>query len=206
MTTFISSFTIILIVGGLAYLFYKIYINPKPSPIPIPPEPSNEMGMMSGTYKSATSNYDRTNEETSPSTTLINQLVLQIFDSKGGVKKEIALPRIPKSGLSIGKSKEMSVVIPEQVISRCHCYLGEDSNGLFIVDNNSTNGIYYSKNKKKREKQLNVVEGEIYYLANIPIKFKRINPMMDIDFPDTKAKTHEYKIHNNESRILTRVS
>jgi len=44
--------------------------------------------------------------------------------------------------ISIGRRAECDLVIDHEVVSRNHCLIGRDQNGLYLVDHSSQNGTY----------------------------------------------------------------
>lgn len=196
MSTFLASVTVIVIIGVIGAILCWVFRHTPIPPVPPVPNPSPSDVFVE--------NCDVGESPDSCPTMLINQVILQILNSDGSIKDEIPLPRIPSSGLSLGKAQNDKVRISEGVVSRHHCDLGEDDKGMFIIDNNSTNGLYTSKDLKHRVKQINVVFGEVYYIANIPIKFKTTNTMEAV--LDITAKTQKY-FGNREvkSGVLYRV-
>lgn len=194
MKEFCSSFVVLVLIGVIFKIICWVYgVSVKPKNIPMfdtPNKTTEHNGQIQ--EKALIDDIDEDDEEFDCPTVMINQNVIQIlkrFD--GSVKEEIPLPPIPKMGLMLGKAKDSDIRINEEVISRHHCRIGEDSEGIYIQDEDSTNGIYYSTDITKRVKQIEVKMGEIFYIANIPVKICRRNLMEPIY--DMSKKTKAYK-------------
>lgn len=61
--------------------------------------------------------------------------------------KNICLNDFNKSKISFGRSKSNDIVISSPIISSCHGYFNLDVDGIEVVDNDSTNGIYINNEK-----------------------------------------------------------
>lgn len=183
MKTFGSSLIMLALIGVICKIICKVYgISVKSRNLPI----LNHMSVITQQNdckqkEEIINTCCENDEELEYSTVVINQNVLQVLNHlDGSVKNEIPLPVIPLKGLILGKAKDADIRIDEDVISRHHCILGEDENGLFIVDKGSTNGIYYPSNLKKRVKGIDIKIGEIFYIANIPVRICLRNQMEPI--------------------------
>ena len=178
MRSFVGSLTILGIVSLIGMILYQSF---KP-----------ELNQKSSSKVFNRVDHSEDNEEMA--TTMINQLTLQVLSPKRDiVEKEVDIPFIPKSGLSIGKSEECQIQINKDVISKNHCMLGKDDKGLFLKDSGSTNGIFNQNDLKHKVSVIDVKLGDVIYLANVPVKFIIKNTFESVPTEaDAIPKTKEY--------------
>lgn len=118
-------------------------------------------------------------------------LILEQLDKHGTVIKQYDLSKIPACGLVIGRADDCDIqVTTSKYIGRHHAIIGKDSQGIFIQDNNSTNGIFDCNEQKKS--QIDLKNGECFYLADTKFCIKSINPFKQKS--ETKFKMNE-KLH-----------
>ena len=66
--------------------------------------------------------------------------IISIIESNS--VKNICLNDFNKSKISFGRSKSNDIVISSPIISSCHGYFNLGADGVEVIDNDSTNGIY----------------------------------------------------------------
>lgn len=138
-------------------------------------------------------------DELSGHTRYFATLIMEQLDEKGNATKAFELYNIPKEGVWIGRADDCQFKIDgsKRNVGRYHAIIGKDTQGMFIQDNHSTNGMY-DENRKK-VKQLDIKNGMICYLANVKVRFREIDPFENYYF-DNKEKTKCYE-KESKSRV-----
>jgi pSer/pThr/pTyr-binding forkhead associated (FHA) protein len=102
---------------------------------------------------------------------------------------------INKNSVTIGRSNTCDIPILSESLSRVHCQLYEEEGEIYILDLNSTNGVYINDEriepnvKKKLVNFLNVKIAFIYELNVVPDHEKPEQKIdLSIDFETTKTK------------------
>lgn len=78
--------------------------------------------------------------------------VLFVFSSAGSDNKWHSIQLSEKQELTIGREENCDIVLPHISVSKCHAKIVRESDGYFIVDNNSTNGVIVN-NKRISDKE-----------------------------------------------------
>ncbi len=92
------------------------------------------------------------------------------FQSPDGGKKRLPLS---KERLSIGRSRESDVFLPDQFLSRHHAEIRQGSGGHYIVDLGSKNGTLL--NGAKIEAEMLLREGDVITLGDHALIFSAID-------------------------------
>ncbi len=100
-----------------------------------------------------------------PQTESIKEVLLEFVEGENnGVELKITPPRT----LTLGRSEQCDIYLGEKKISRLHCEIKVDDQGLVLRDNKSTNGTYI--NKKKVEGEVFIEHGDRVQLGTTVIK------------------------------------
>ena len=147
-----------------------------------------------------------------PDTVPINEMNMTIMTpDTDEVTDLVPLGDVTGKGILIGRSSSCDVVIPNETVSRKHCILKQDKNGLSLLDVGSSQGIYDSDDPLTKKKAISVELGKVYFIADIPIKItcrsmnlhkSTPNDFRDIDDPDqndvNKIETKPYIIRRHK--------
>ena len=146
-------------------------------------------------------------------TMLINEMIIEVMDpDKDSVVEEIPLGQIPEKGLVIGRSRICDVVVGNPTVSRKHCLLKQDKEGLRLFDIGSMQGIFDGKDRKNRKKCMRIEQGKKYYLADVPVRIVSRNPVRweaeEADVTRNATKKHksvDFVSLDSEERPVTKV-
>ena len=75
---------------------------------------------------------------------------------------------ITSRGLSIGRSEDRDVVIPDPAASRHHCQITPEGNGYFLRDMGSANGIFVNA---VRVRECQLADGDLVRIGNTEMRF-----------------------------------
>lgn len=182
METFLSQITVLIIVVVLAYTFLVIIgVLPKQGKTggkKEGPEPNRKKGD-SGVF------YPYSKDEDSKKSTYETDILafyrldmLRIVNGKEKIIKSFSIHEIPDNGegLRIGRSKECDIVIPEDctTIGKKHAVISQDEKGIFLVDQESLNGVFNSD--KKYQRSIDLEDNVRFYLGSQLFAFVEVDP------------------------------
>ena len=76
---------------------------------------------------------------------LLNKYTITIIDEND--IRNICLDDFKKDIITFGRGEDNDIILKSLLVSNKHGYFKIDSNGIMIVDNNSTNGIFINNSK-----------------------------------------------------------
>jgi len=80
-------------------------------------------------------------------------------------------------GLTIGRHPELcDLVIDDRTVSRRHCRIGRDSDGLYVEDLNSLNGTACDGLSLRPFEALTIGSGQILRLGKVELKLQTLGP------------------------------
>lgn len=95
--------------------------------------------------------------------------VLFVFSSSESANQWGTLPISRLNKITVGRDMECSIVLPHISVSKCHVKIIKGTNGYYIVDNNSTNGVLV--NGKRIVKKERLHEKDIITITNSKLIF-----------------------------------
>lgn len=86
---------------------------------------------------------------------------------------------LSRSSISVGASDSCDIKLDHPGISGRHCRISHYFNGFNIEDLGSKYGIYFNN---KKQQQINLNEGDVFFLANIPFAIIKKPEYSSVDF------------------------
>lgn len=104
-------------------------------------------------------------------TEVMGQFEITVYRPNGSIYKRVNLPN-KINYFSVGSSPHDDLVIPDRRVSRSHLLIGSDECGMFLRDNQSTNGTRKSANGKPCLEDIDIEDNLEIYLGPIRITFQ----------------------------------
>ena len=95
--------------------------------------------------------------------------ILFVFSSVDSPNKWHNLSLSDKRELSIGRDRKCDIVLPHITVSKKHAKIIHESDGWYIVDNNSTNGVIVNNKRISGKQKLN--EKDVIVITNSKLIF-----------------------------------
>ena len=97
---------------------------------------------------------------------------LNIIEGKGKGKAF----ELTKDTITIGRSPENDIQIPDKSLSRIHATITREENTFFITDSGSKNGTFLSGKKLEPGKRYELPEGRPLFLGNVIVSLVKTRP------------------------------
>ena len=109
-------------------------------------------------------------------------MLITITDTKGN-SRVVDTQKFKKNGITLGRSADCDIVIPDSNVSRMHAALVIDNGSWYIQDMNSTNGLIYNGKKIKTAviSDFSKVNIPDKYSNGVNICFSGLNSFVDQD-------------------------
>ncbi len=116
---------------------------------------------------------------------------------------KIEIHVINKSTVSIGRSKSCDIPILSDSLSRVHCQLLEEDGEIYILDLNSTNGVFINEERietNQKVKLVNFLNVKIAFLYELSVTLDQLRPELEVEVLSHLESTKTKSINRPETR------
>ena len=99
----------------------------------------------------------------------VSEGVLFVFSSADSDNKWHTVPLTGKQSLTVGREESSDIPLPHISVSKCHAKIVRETDGWYIVDNSSTNGIIV--NNKQISGKTRLCEKDVIAITNSKLIF-----------------------------------